>query len=101
MASDTPPTIAELIARLGPPRNYAEQALIADLRLLESRHAELEAQAEDEALSSFRRERVRFDALVVWFEAHTMAATIATYRKDGHVAVIPGVYGVPATTADG
>ena len=91
-----PPTIAQMIARLGAPENYAEQALLHSLRELSARHAALEQQLASGDLSVYMHDQIGNRAQLLWWEASTTAHAIATIRTHGHTAVIPGVYGVEA-----
>lgn len=95
MTTPPPPTIPELIESLGPPRNYAEQALLHDLARLERKSAEIAgALTTDPAvlpLTPWQRETLERDADRVWYEAHAIANAIQCYRAHGSTPVLEGV----------
>jgi len=92
---DDLPTIDTMIASLGAPRNYAEQALLAKLREQAARHAALLTQMTDPALR-WRHGFVRARANGEWASAYATVSTIEAFREHGHKPVMPGVYGIPA-----
>lgn len=69
MTTPPPPTIPELIASLGPPRNYAEQIIIEDIR-------DLATQA---AATPNRPDLYH----ACWMRAHGLCRAIEAFRAHG------------------
>lgn len=73
-------TIEQMIAAVGAPRNYAEQALLNRMR-------EYAAAESAPGMTAGYTE---------WIKALITMHCILTFREHGGAPVIPGVYGVPA-----
>jgi hypothetical protein len=93
LPDDQLPTIEEMIAELGAPRSYAEQALLRRMREWAEQSAT--AQAIIERGEPWQRDYQLLRQQSAWDGALATKHAIECFREHGRAAVIPGVFGVP------
>lgn len=81
-----PQTIAEMLADLGAPRNYAEQGMMRRMRELAKRQTKAELEAE--TATDTRRERCLDQADDAWSTALTYKYAIEQFRQWGATPVM-------------